>query len=79
LPLHVDRFVDRRADDHGRVAERAGAWTGGSLADVNDPRWAETVMGCLPTPRRALMVGFLGIHRDGTRASIRRSVGTGCS
>ena len=39
------------------LSER-GDWTGGSLADVNDPRWAETVMGGLSTPRRTLMAGF---------------------
>jgi hypothetical protein len=34
----------------------AGDWTGGWLADVDDPRWAETYMGCLST----LMPGFPG-------------------
>jgi hypothetical protein len=55
------------------LSER-GDWACGSLADVNDPDWAQTVMGGLSTPRRTLMAGFPGIHRDGTRASIRRSV-----
>jgi hypothetical protein len=34
----------------------AGDWTGGWLADVDDPRWAETDMGGLST----LMPGFPG-------------------
>jgi hypothetical protein len=46
---------------------------------LNDPRWAEAVMGGLSAPRRTLMAGFPEIRRDGTRVGIRRSVGTGCS
>ena len=41
------------------LSER-GDWTGGSLAAVNDPRWAETVLGSLSTPRRTLVAGFPG-------------------
>jgi hypothetical protein len=60
------------------LSER-GDWTGGSLVDVNDSRRGGDHHGRLIHASSHSDGRLPGIHRDGTWASIQRSVGTGYS